>query len=251
VRKKNYVISLLIFLLGCSSMIIPPNYIYQEMKTSSFTLVSWQKKSLPTAVYKIYIEGDGHAFNTYGIPTDDPTPKGTFVRNLAFNDPSPNVIYLARPCQYITSSICSKRYWTSARFAPEVIKAEFEAIKQIAGNNPVILIGYSGGAQIAGLIATTKPSLNIKKIITIAGNLDHSRWTQLKSLAPLNESMDLKDYQKNFLEFPQIHYVGGRDQVIPPILIQDFVKRNSVIEVSEATHDSGWESIYQEIWREH
>lgn len=86
------------------------------------------------------------------------------MRELAFEDDSPNVVYLARPCQYIKSPICSKRHWTTARFAPEVINAEYAAVKQIADGNPVILIGFSGGAQVAGLIASAKPGLNVKKL---------------------------------------------------------------------------------------
>ena len=110
---------------------------YKEVETRNFTLASWQKVTNPAAPYKIYIEGDGYAFNVRGKATQDQTPRGTLVRELAFGDDSPNVIYFARPCQYIKSPICSKRHWTTARFALEVINAEYEAIKNIADNNPV------------------------------------------------------------------------------------------------------------------
>ena len=173
------------------------------------------------------------------------------MRELAFGDDSPNVVYLARPCQYIKSPICSKRHWTTARFAPEVINAEYEAIKNIAGDNPVILIGFSGGAQVAGLIASAKPGLNVKKIITIAGNLDHLAWTQYHNLPPLNESMNLESYRKQFARIPQIHYVGSNDEVMPPLLVRDFVGKDTrVFEVRGATHNSGWEEIYSQIWNE-
>ena len=112
---------LLLFLGSCSSISIPPEFVYKEIRTRNFNLASWQKITNPQAVYKIYIEGDGYAFNAHGRPTQDPTPKGTLVRELAFGDKSPNVIYLARPCQYIKSPICSQRHWTTARFAPEIV----------------------------------------------------------------------------------------------------------------------------------
>lgn len=173
------------------------------------------------------------------------------MRELAFGDDSPNVVYLARPCQYIKSPICSKRHWTTARFAPEVINAEYEAIKNIAGDNPVILIGFSGGAQVAGLIASAKLGLNVKKVITIAGNLDHLAWTQYHNLPPLNESMNLKSYHKQFARIPQIHYVGSNDEVMPPLLVRDFVGKDTrVFEVRGATHNSGWEEIYSQIRNE-
>lgn len=242
---------ILFFVAGCTAIKAPTDFVYKEIPTRDFTLASWQKITEPFGTYKIYIEGDGYAFNAHGRATQDPTPKGILVRELAFGDNSPNVVYLARPCQYVKSPICSKRHWTTARFAPEVINAEYEAIKNIAGDNPVILIGFSGGAQVAGLIASAKPGLNVKKIITIAGNLDHLVWTQYHNLPPLNESMNLESYRKQFARIPQIHYVGSDDKVMPPALVRDFVGKNTrVFEVRGATHNSGWEEIYSQIWNE-
>lgn len=243
--------AILFLLSGCSSIAVPPSYVYKEIPTRDFTLASWQKITEPFGTYKIYIEGDGYAFNAYGHATQDPTPKGILVRELAFGDNSPNVIYLARPCQYVKSPICSKRHWTTARFAPEVINAEYAAIKQIVGDNSVILIGFSGGAQVAGLTASAKPGLNVKKIITIAGNLDHLAWAQYHNLPPLNESMNLESYRKQFARIPQIHYVGSDDKVMPSVLVRDFVGKNTrVFEVRGATHNSGWEEIYSQIRNE-
>ena len=85
------------------------------------------------------------------------------------------------------------------------------------------MVGFSGGAQIAGLAATAKPGLNVKKIITIAGNLDHLAWTQYHNLPPLNE----------------------------PILAREFVgKDDLIIEVSGASHNEGWGKIYNKVWSE-
>lgn len=241
----------LLFLTSCTTINAPTDFVYKEVETRDFTLASWQKATNPTAPYKIYIEGDGYAFNAYGRATQDPTPHSTLVRELAFGDNSPNVIYLARPCQYIKSPICSKRHWTTARFAPEVINAEYEAIKNIAGENPVILVGFSGGAQVAGLIASAKPGLNVKKIITIAGNLDHLAWTQYHNLPPLNESMNLESYRKQFAQIPQIHYVGSNDEVMPPVLAREFVgKDDLIIELDCASHNEGWGKIYNKVWSE-
>ena len=226
----------LLFLTSCSTITAPADFVYKEIETRDFTLATWQKVSNPAAPYKIYIEGDGYAFNSYGRATQDPTPHGTLVRELAFGDNSP---------------ICSKRHWTTARFAPEIINAEYEAIKNIAGNNPVILVGFSGGAQVAGLVATAKPELNIKKIITIAGNLDHLAWTQYHNLPPLNESMNLESYRKQFAKIPQIHYVGSNDEVMPPILVREFIKDDDlIIEVDGASHNESWGKIYNKVWSE-
>lgn len=241
----------LLFLAGCSTITAPANFVYKEIETRDFTIATWQKITNSHAVYKIYIEGDGYAFNAHGKATQDPTPHGTLVRELAFGDNSPNVIYLARPCQYVKNPICSKRHWTTARFASEIINAEYEAIKNIAGNNPVVLVGFSGGAQVAGLVATAKPELNIKKIITIAGNLDHLAWTQYHNLPQLNESMNLESYRKQFAKIPQIHYVGSNDEVMPSLLVREFIKDDDlIIDVDGASHNEGWGKIYNKIWSE-
>lgn len=249
--KKQILIVVSLLICGCSSITIPQNYVYKEIETRDFKIASWQKITNPQGGYKIYIEGDGYAFNAYGKPTADPTPRGTLVRELAFGDDNENVIYLARPCQYVKSPICSKRHWTTARFAPEVINAEYEAVKQIAGNNPVVLIGFSGGAQVAGLVSSAKPGLNVRKIITVAGNLDHLAWTQYHNLPPLNESMNLESYRNQFANIPQLHYVGKDDKVMPPSLIQEFVGNDRLIVIiPNATHNDGWNSIYQKIQAE-
>ena len=100
-------------------------------------------------------------------------------------------------------------------------------------------------------MASAKSGLNIKKIITIAGNLDHLAWTQYHKLPPLNESMNLADYHYQFAQIPQIHYVGTEDKVIPPVLVGEFVgDEDLIIKVKNASHNSGWEEIYQKVWFE-
>ena len=113
------------------------------------------------------------------------------------------------------------------------------------------MVGFSGGAQIAGLVAAAKQGLNVKKVITIAGNLDHLAWTQYHNLPSLNESMNLESYHKQFAKIPQIHYVGSDDKVMPPVLVREFVGNNDlIVEVKGATHNTGWEVIYNKIWNE-
>ena len=245
----RYLLTFLFLLAGCTSITVPPEYHYAEIQTDTFIIATWQKINNPTAPYKIYIEGDGHAFNAHGYPSQDPTPKGTLIREIAFGDKNANVIYLSRPCQYIKGPICEQKYWTTARFAPAVIDAEYQAIKQIAQNKPIVLVGFSGGAQVAGLLAVTKPDLNVKKVITIAGNLDHQMWTTYHNLPSLSQSLNLADYKTQFLTIPQIHYVGSQDKVIPPQLTKRFIQDDDlIVEVKSADHNSGWNSIFEQIW---
>lgn len=234
---------------GAAAYTPPEEFVYKEIPSGVFTLASWQKITDQAKPFKIYIEGDGRSFKR-GRPTQDPTPKNTMFRRLAFGDTSANVIYLARPCQFVKDPNCAVRHWTTARFAPEVINSLHSAVKQTAGEREVILIGYSGGAQAAGLIAAAKPGLSVTKIITLAGNLDHEAWTRAKNLPPLNESLNLSSYRKQFLQIPQRHYAGGRDKIIPPALITDFAGAENVYVVPKASHGKGFEKIFPLIWQE-
>ena len=239
------ILTLLFFLSACAMTLnVPSDFVYKEIETDSFRLASWQKITDKSQGYNIYIEGDGYAFNSRGKPTQDPTPHSHLVRNLAFADDSANVIYLARPCQYIKDNNCSQRHWTTARFAPEVINATHQAIYSIANDQPITLIGFSGGAQVAGLVAAAKTGLNIRKVISVAGNLDHLSWTNHHNLPPLNESMDLADYKENFIKIPQLHYVGAKDKVIPYHITQQFIQNDNIIVIlPEASHNDGWSNL--------
>ena len=233
----------ILLLSGCTTFQMPDTFTYKEIETEGFKISAWVRMDNSPSIYHVYIEGDGNAFNAHGQPTNDPTPQSSLVRKLATQDENTGVIYMARPCQFTKGLKCQQKYWTTARFSSEVVEAEYQAIRKLVGNKPVVLIGYSGGAQIAGLIATTK-NLNIKKIITIAGNLDHKAWTDYHHLSELTESLNLADYKDKFIHVPQIHYVGEKDKIIPPVLAEEFVLDKSTIHViPNATHSDGWNGI--------
>ena len=230
-------------LCGCASFKMPTTFSYKQINTNGFNISAWVKTDNSFAPYHVYIEGDGSAFNAHGQPTNDPTPRSYFMRRLASEDAGANVIYLARPCQFTKGIKCTEKYWTTARFAPDVIKAEYHTIKALTNNNQLILIGYSGGAQVAGLLATTT-DLNVTKVVTIAGNLNHKAWTSYHHLPELTESLDLADYKDKFSSIPQIHYIGEKDKVIPPILIEDFISDKSTLHIiPNATHDKGLDNL--------
>lgn len=248
--KKWFVFCCFVLLSACQSVRVPADFVYHEIKTSTFTIASWQKVTNPDAGYRVYIEGDGAAFNANGLPSNNPTPHGVFMRDICFKDDAPNVVYLARPCQYVKDDYCNVAYWTTKRFAPEVVEAEYAAVEQITKGEPVTLIGFSGGAQIAGLITVLHPKLNVQKVITIAGNLDHKAWTDYHKLPALDGSLNLKDYKKAFAQIPQKHFVGEKDKVIPPVLTEKFVAGDKIVVVKGASHAKGWDEIYQEVYEQ-
>ena len=208
-------------------------YIYIPVSTQNFNIATWQKLDDSTSSVHIYIEGDGHSFNSYGLPTDDPTPHGTFLRDLAMSDDWPNVVYMARPCQFIKSDACTISDWTDGRFSRKIIESVAYAVKQVSGNKPIILIGYSGGAMVSGLLIENHPELDVKKWITIAGVLNHSDWTGYFGDSPLYQSMNIEKMPS----LPQIHYVAEKDKTVPLDLSKSWLNEENMVVISDATHD--------------
>ncbi|MFI3241985.1 MAG: hypothetical protein R3Y43_05405 [Alphaproteobacteria bacterium] len=219
------IIATIFLLTSCASQIeIPQEYKYAEIKTDYFTIASWQKINSSNAAVKIYIEGDGNSFNSKGYPTNNPTPRGKFFRGLAFNDVNENVVYLARPCQFVNDEKCTKLFWTTGRFAPEVIQSMASAIKEVSQDSEVELVGFSGGGQVAGLVAVLHPEINVKFITNYAPNLNHETWTRDKRLLPLKDSMSLNNWQNEYLQIEQMTYIPEKDKIIEPYITIDFLK---------------------------
>ncbi len=249
--KKLIASFLLIFLSGCSTPNPLTDFRFQTQTVPPYVVASWYKIDAVGQPIKIYIEGDGASFDANGQPTDNPTPNSLFLRKIAAEDPSPNVAYLGRPCQYMQTSACTVTDWTTGRFSPEIVSSMIQSVNALmkkARTDKAVLIGYSGGAQIAGLVAVHQPE-RVAKVITLAGVLDNVAWTSHHGDMPLLDSLNLADYKSVFDAIPQTHYVGGRDKVVPAKLTQQFAARpTDVIVVKKATHDSGYGSVIDEIY---
>ncbi len=245
---KKYLLLFCVGLSACASIDVPKSFIYREIQTSTFKIATWQKVENVDAPFKIYIEGDGYAFRANGMVSSNPTPRSFMIRELAFTDSHPNVIYMARPCQFAKDNKCEPKYWSNARFSKETVQAEYEAVRQIAGSRPLIIVGFSGGAQIAGLMAVKYDDLHIEKLVTVAGNLDVKAWTDYHHLPELNLSEDLRNYQAQYADFKQKHYIGTADDNIIPHITEKFVAdKNAIVYVQGATHNNGWSSFYEQI----
>ncbi len=225
---------LLLFLCGCSATWVAPlDFVNVNIQTEKYEIATWQRTTNLSDPIHIYIEGDGRAFDGRGQPTRNPTPRGHLVRNFVSNDPAANVAYIARPCQYVMSETCSVSDWTSGRFSVDIIESTAHAIKKIAKDRPVILIGYSGGALLSGLIIQKYPEINIKKWITIAGVLNHSDWTKHFGDEPLSTSQDLNTLPN----ISQTHYVAEHDKTVPYELSSRWTGGKNLVVVPGATHD--------------
>ena len=177
----------------------------------------------------VFIEGDGFAWRTRSQPSQDPTPMRSTGLMTALNHPAQNAIYLARPCQYLMDTQkrnCDRAIWTTARASQLVVDASSQALdqlKQTYAAESLILVGYSGGGTVAALLAAQRN--DVKYLITLAGNLDHQRWTNWHKLTPLRESLNPADFVQQLQAIPQHHFVGEQDKVVPPAIAQAYRQR--------------------------
>ena len=231
--QKGFLAIFLLVISGCSTQwVAPQNLMYVPIKTKHFEIVTYQRLSDNKSPMHIYIEGDGNAFDSWGRPTNDPTPRNTLVRDWVANDTAANVAYIARPCQYIMGTTCNKHDWTDGRFSESVIDSMTTVIRSIANGRPVVLVGYSGGAMISGLVIKQNPDIKIQKWITIAGVLNHSDWTRYFGDKPLNRSMDINALPK----VPQVHVIAKNDRVVPNKLSYKWADKHQIIVQDDATH---------------
>lgn len=210
----------------------PSDFIYAPIDSGDYTIATFQRISDNVSPLHIYIEGDGNSFDVNGRPTSDPTPRGTLMRDLASRDPSPNVVYMGRPCQYIMSTKCNRVDWTTGRFSERIIDSVALAIKQISSGVPVVLIGYSGGAMVSGLVINKYPEIPVQQWVTIAGVLNHSEWTKYFNDAPLVGSLNMDVLPL----VPTRHYIARGDRVVPNVLSRKWVGAADLIEIDGATH---------------
>jgi hypothetical protein len=200
-----------------------------RVPTDPFILTAYvptQRTSAP--LLTIYIEGDGFAWQTPYKPSDDPTPHHPVALELALQHPKA-AAYLARPCQQVAAADwgrCQPSFWTHQRYAAEVIAASNEAVSALKARfnaEQLMLVGFSGGAAVAALVAARRD--DVVRLVSVAGNLDIQAWTDLHRLAPLRGSLNPADHWHQLQHISQLHFVGGRDTVITPALVSAYLHR--------------------------
>ncbi len=169
---------------------------------------------------RVYLEGDGHAWITSRLPSLDPSPRNLLVTKLATGDPYPS-IYLARPCQFVSAPACKTELWTNRRFSQEIVDSLGQALDQLKmryGNRDFELVGYSGGAALALLLAAQRDDVSF--VQTVAGNLSPRLWAHMNGLSPLSGSLDPLGYRTRLQHIPQRHLIGEQDRVVPARLAE-------------------------------
>ncbi len=232
-------------------------FVVHQIQAEPFLLTSYERISSRNGVANVYIEGDGNAWLSKKKPSLDPTPKNPMALKLAELDPAKNVTYLARPCQYTrmsNGSVCGKKYWTSHRFAPEVIEAMDHALDDVKQRHQITgfnLIGFSGGGNIAALLVAKRG--DVLSLRTVAGNLDHQLQSQIHNVSSMPYSLNAKDVAHQISDVPQIHLIGGDDTIITEDIYESYRRAALKPEcmksyiVGGVTHINGWEALWTSL----
>lgn len=202
----------------------------------------------------VYIEGDGFAWKRRGVLSPDPTPKNPVALRLATRDPRAAVLYIARPCQYQPPGDlenCPVKYWSSHRYAGEVVESVNTAIDRnvkLSGAGAIDIIGYSGGGSIAAMIAARRT--DVDSLVTVAGNLDHAAWTKHHDVSPLSGSFNAADIAKGIQHIPQYHFTGEKDDIVPAKVTQSYLDRMTDISHVKVERISGFdhECCWADAW---
>ncbi len=226
------------------------------IQTKDFTLTAYGRISRPGEDITVYIEGDGSAWLSPTLLSGDPTPARPLVLQMAASDPAGNVAYLARPGQYGAgfSPGCDALYWSDRRFSPEVVEAMNGAIDRLCAasrSRKIDLVGYSGGAAIAVLVAARRG--DIASLRTVAANLDTEAVNRHHGVSPLAGSLNPIDEAGRLGRLPQRHFAGAKDTVIPPFVARSFLKQagdpdgRRLVILEDVSHSRGWLERWGEI----
>ncbi len=204
----------------------------------------------------VVIEGDGYAWVNRNTLSDNPTPRDPVGLRIATS--LKDAVYLARPCQYVEAKNCTARVWSVDRFNRDmVIRSYMDALQKLkerTGAESFHLIGFSGGAYIALVLAGKRT--DIEDVTSVAGVLDPKAWTDFHDISPLALDFDIKTLILAAQYVPFRHVCSTEDDVVPCSLAQDFIRKSegfgvhnhSLITYEDEGHGSLWQIALREGW---
>jgi pimeloyl-ACP methyl ester carboxylesterase len=196
-------------------------------------------------VLHVYVEHDGTPWLDPSHVAADPTPRRPLALALMARDSGPRLL-LGRPCYFdaVHDAGCDATMWTQRRYAPEVVASMADALRAFLAEHPyprVVLIGYSGGGTLAWLMASRVPETI--GVVTLAANLDTDGWTRVHGYTRMAGSLNPAWQPPLPRAVREVHYVGGRDENVPPSLALAFRARHpqaTIVELPQFDHRCCW-----------
>ena len=220
-KKIIYGIVCFLILSGCVHRNPLSEMRFQTVMAPPYVIASWYKITAPGKPVKFYIEG-------WGIQ-NNPNPDSELVRNLAKGDDSPNVVYIALPCQYGMNVGCPDMGNVPIdETLVNSIKTVVQTMMKKARSEQMILVGYDAGAEVATDLALIYRPY-VRHLVTLGGV-----WEQ--------------EPEREILRVAQTHYRGKRDGIAPMESTPAVFPKESVVLVSWGSHTGGYWSVRKYIW---
>ncbi len=192
---------------------------YQSPYFNHLTLSNQQYYTHNKSVLYVFIEGDGLPWLTRNQISTNPDPVYPLALDLMSHNPYPG-IYLSRPCYWLRNDSCNYELWTNKRYSEQVVKSMIYTLAEISREfESITLVGYSGGGTLAVLMANAFEK--VTRLVTLAGNLDHTKWTQQHDYTSLKGSLNPSEY-KLASSVKQFHFAAENDKNILAEWIRDF-----------------------------
>ncbi len=210
--------------LGLPTFMIPRTF-----TVDGYQLKSYERTHDIGGVATIYIEGSGAVWNRGWNPLKDPTPENPVGMVLASNDPSKNVIYLGRTCQYgmkkIGSDTCPQDTLTTKMYASDMIALythTLDALKSRYRFTNFHLVGYESGGGLAAILASERT--DVLTLRTVAGILDTETFARAKGLSGYDASLNPVTRVPDLINIPQHHYLAQFDDLVPNEIYHGFAQ---------------------------
>jgi len=198
----------------------------------------------------VYIHGDNLSASLHGGAK--PLNSAPLLWSLMQHDINDSVL-IARPCYYLTdasaSQHCDQSHWLSHRFSEQVLNSMAHAIKGVATqypDQPITLIGYSGGGALALLLAHRID--NVHGVVTLAGNVDTDAWQKHHQYKPLTGSLNpMTDARLTGVN--HLHVIGDSDSNVLAAWTRQFAEQHlgRLSIKQQLSHEHGWTAYWPDI----
>lgn len=228
-------------------------YTRAVLRGADFSHVLFRNDKYESAgVLHVYIEGDGSPYLDRHSVAADPTPRHPLMLRLMAMDMAP-AVYIGRPCYFglAADPPCTARDWTLDRFGVRVVDSLARVIGKLRpASDPmgIALFGHSGGGALAVLVAARLP--DVRRVVTLAGNLDPDAWTAYHRYTPLDGSLNPAREGPLPSSVLQQHFAGDRDRDVPSWMVRDAATRIGATDINVlrgVTHTCCWEKLWPAI----
>jgi pimeloyl-ACP methyl ester carboxylesterase len=125
--------------------------------------------------------------------------------------------------------------------------AALDSLKARHGVARLNLVGHSGGGVIATLLAQRRN--DIDTLVTVASPLALQAWVQHHLVSPLTGSLDPATSVMPVLVAKAVHFAGEKDTVVPPAVIDVFVRTQGgrMVGLADQDHECCWASAWPRL----